>query len=87
MKKVVGDPSPQSPIQVEENPEYELMSDYSPDSYYPSAAEVVARHKKSNTFWKAVYRVREDDSDADCSATWRQVVPKKITITKYESIK
>lgn len=82
-----GNPTPQSPIQVEKNSEYEIMTDYVPDSYWPSAAEVVARHKKSDTFWKAVYAVREDDSDADCGATWRQVTPKKVTITKYESVK
>lgn len=79
-------PTPQSPIQVEKNPEYELMTDYVGDSYWPSAAEVVVKHKKSGTFWKAVYAVREDDSDADCGATWRQVVPKKVTITKYENV-
>jgi hypothetical protein len=79
-------PTPQSPIQVEKNPEYEIMTDYAGGSYYPSAAEVIVRHKKSGTYWKAIYRVREDDSDADWPATWRRVVPKKMTVTKYENV-
>lgn len=79
-------PTPQSPVQVEKNPEYEIMTDYAPGNWYPSASEIIVRHKKSNTFWMAVYAVREDDSDADCGATWRQVTPKKVTIIKYESV-
>jgi hypothetical protein len=79
-------PTPQSPIQAEKNPEYEVMTDYVSDSYYPSAAEVIVRHKASNTFWRAVYRVREDDSDADMGATWNRVVPEKVTITKYKTV-
>lgn len=85
MKDNKANPTPQSPVAVEKNPDYEIMTDYEPGNWYPSAAEVVAKHKATGTFWMAVYRVREDDSDADCGATWRQVFPKKITITKYES--
>lgn len=80
-------PTPQSPIQVEKNPEYEIMTDYIPGNWYPSASEVIAKHKKTGTFWMAVYAVREDDSDADSSATWHQVVPEKVTITKYKDVK
>jgi hypothetical protein len=79
-------PTPQSPIQVENNPEYEIMTDYVPGNWYPQAGEVVALHKKSGTYWQAVYAIREDDSDADVGATWHQVKPKKVTITKYESV-
>ena len=84
LKSLNLNPTPQSPIQVEKNPEYEVMTDYVPASYWPSAAEVIVRHKKSNTFWKAVYAVREEDSDAEYSTTWRRVVPAKITITEYK---
>ena len=80
------DPTPHSPEQVAGNPDYEVMRDYNPGSYYPSADEIVVKHKKSETFWRAVYAVREDDSDFDCSTTWRQVVPKKITITQYDIV-
>ena len=81
------DPTPQSPIAVEKNPAYELMDDYVSATYWPSAAEVVVRHKESNTFWQAVYAVREDDSDAEFSATWTQVAPKQVVITKYEPLR
>lgn len=86
MSKKLGNPTPQSPLAVEKNPDYELMTDYVGGNYYPSAAEVVAKHKATGTYWQAVYAVREDDSDADMSATWHQVVPKKVTITKYERV-
>ena len=80
------DPSPKSPEQVSKSKDYEVMSDYVGGSYYPSADEIVVKHKTSNTFWRAVYAVHEDDSDWQYSATWRQVVPQRVTITKYEPI-
>jgi hypothetical protein len=84
--KVIGDPTPMSPIMAEKSPDYEIMTDYSPGIYYPSGAEVIVKHKKSKTFWRAVYAVREDDSDADFGATWTQVKPKRVTITEYERV-
>jgi hypothetical protein len=88
MKKTITkpNPTPQSPVQVSESSDYEVMTDYIPGHYWPSADEIVVRHKKSNTYWRAVYAVREDDSDADMGATWKQVAPKKVTITKYEAV-
>ena len=87
MKKNTADPTPQSPLAVEKNPAYEAVSDYVPEQYWPNGAEFIVKHKATGTFWKAVYAVRMDDSDADMSATWRQVAPKKVTITKYEDVK
>ena len=79
-------PSPKSPKQVSKSPHYEVMSDYVGGHYWPSADEVVVRHKASNTFWRAVYAVHEDDSEWGFSANWRQVKPKQRTITEYEVI-
>lgn len=75
-----------SPIQAGQNPDYERMTGYQADSYWPSAVQIVVRHKATNTFWSAVYAIREDDSDAEYSASWRQVVPETVTITKYKNI-
>ena len=80
------DPSPKSPEQVSKSRAYEVMSDYVGGSYYPSADEIIVKHKASNTFWRAVYAVREDDSDWQYSVPWRQVVPTTVTITKYEPL-
>lgn len=83
-KKIEGDPTPQSPIDVENNTDYELMHDYVRGNWYPSASEVVAKHKKTGTFWMTIYAIREDDSDAGIPATWSQVFPKVISVIKYE---
>lgn len=87
MKKHPYDPTPRSPVEIQSHPEYKIMTDYQGDSYYPSACECIVHHKISNTFWKTIYAVREDDSDADCSATWRQVIPEQIIVTKYKDVK
>lgn len=85
MKKF--DPTPQSPEQVSKNTAYKVMYDYESGSYYPSACEMVAMHIESGTYWKTVYRIREDDSDYADSSTWRQVVPEPVTIIRYNDIK
>lgn len=79
-------PTPKSPEQVSKSPDYEVMSDYVGGHYWPSADEVVVKHKSSNTFWRAVYAVGEDDSEWVFSATWRQVTPVQVTTTKYELV-
>lgn len=48
-KKVVGDPSPQSVLSVDEDSKYERMRDFVGGDD-PSAAEVVYKHKESGTF-------------------------------------
>lgn len=84
-KKIAGDPTPQSPVAVEKNKDYQIMTDYVGNSYYPSAAECIALHVSTGTYWRTVYRLYEDSSEANFSATWREVVPEKVTITKYKS--
>jgi hypothetical protein len=84
--KSSGDPFPQSPLLVSKDANYEVMTNYIRNDYYPSADEIVVRHKASNTFWRAVYSVREDDSDFSVSATWTQVVPEQVITTRYKTI-
>lgn len=79
-------PSPASPGNVAKNKAYEVMHDYVSGSWYPSADEIIVKHKKSGTFWRAVYRVYEDSSEYDYSATWTQVTPSQRTITEYKPI-
>lgn len=86
-KKNVGNPTPQSPVAVEKNKNYKIMTDYVGDSYWPSSAECIALHKSTGTYWRTLYRVYEDSSEADLSATWREVVPEQVTITKYKDKK
>ncbi len=86
IEPVVGDPTPRSPASVCDDPDYECMNDYEPQGFWPSANEVVVRHKETGTFWRAVYRLREDDTDAYCSATWTQVQPRQILLTKYVDV-
>lgn len=82
-----ADPTPQSPLAVEKNPAYEAVSNYEPDQYWPNGASFIVKHKETGTFWRAVYAIRMDDSDADCSATWSQVEPKQLVVTKYVDVK
>jgi len=70
-------PTPKSPKQISEDPSYKVMDNYIGGSWYPSAAEMIVKHKASNTFWRAVYSVREDDSDFENGAAWQQVAPHK----------
>jgi hypothetical protein len=78
------DPTPSSPAKVCKNRAYKEMKHYQRNSYWPLADEVVVKHISSNTFWRAVYAVYDDSSNYDWAATWKQVFPKQITITKYE---
>lgn len=80
-------PTPRSPAEVFQNSDYEIMTDYQGNAFYPQASECVAKHRASNTFWRAVYAVRDDDSDSGLSATWCQVKPKQITVTIYEEVR
>ena len=75
-----------SPISVSKDKAYEVMRDYVGGSWYPSADEIIVKHIKSGTFWRAIYRVYEDSSEADCSANWTQVTPSQRTITEYKPI-
>jgi len=78
-------PGQKSPKQVSLDLDYEVMhNNDSPGTYYPPSEEIIVKHKGSNTFWRAVYSMRDDDSDYDCVARWRQVFPKQVTITRYE---
>lgn len=86
-KKVTGDPSPKSVLSVDKSSKYERMRDFVGGNWYPSAAEVVYKHKESGTFWRAVYRIYEDFSEADQSQNWTQVTPKTKTIVEYEVVK
>lgn len=79
-------PSNKSPASMFHDHDYEVMGDYIPNEYWPSASEMIVKHKQSNTFWRAVYAIREDDSDAELPATWVQVVPEIVTVTKYKTI-
>jgi hypothetical protein len=86
IEPVVGDPTPRSVASVCGDPAYEGMTDYEPQSFWPSANEVVVRHKETATFWRAVYKVRENNSDVYCSASWTQVQPQQVTVTKYVDV-
>lgn len=78
-----ADPSPMSPAKVAKNRSYQVMYDYEGGQWFPHADEMIVRHKKSNTFWRAVYRVGEDNSDYELSATWREVIPQIVLVHKY----
>jgi len=80
-------PTPNCPTHVFNDSDYEVMTNYLRGHYWPSAEEIIVRHKKSNTYWKAIYAVREDDSDADFPATWKQVIPNKIEMIEYKEVK
>lgn len=82
-----NNPTPKSPEQIAKDPAYKVMHDYIRGSYYPSADEVIVKHIESETFWKAVYSVRDDDSDYCFGATWRQVAPKSVITTEYNDVK
>jgi hypothetical protein len=78
-----GDPSPLSPKEASESSAYEVMNEYVRANYWPSADEVVVRHKASNTFWHVAYRMRADDSDYEMPAKWTQVWRMRETVVKY----
>lgn len=84
-KAHTGDPGRRSPQDVSKSSAYETMNGYSQEAYFPSAAAIVVKHKKTQTYWRAVYSVRDDDSDFGWPATWEQVEPEQITITKYKT--
>jgi hypothetical protein len=69
-------PSPRSPSEVSRDPAYEVMTAYEHGNYWPSADDIVVKHKETGTFWRAVYAMRNDDSDYEVPNTsWKQVVP------------
>lgn len=76
-------PSPRSPKDVADSSSYEVMRDSIPGNYWPSAEELVVKHKATGTFWKAVYQVRADDSDYGEPAHWKEVRPEPITRVRY----
>ncbi len=80
-----GNPNGRSPVQVNGMPEYEEMIDYTQPHYYPLANEIVVMHKSTKTYWRTIYRVYDDYSEYDCGATWTEVVPEKVTITRYKA--
>jgi len=81
--QVEGDPSPRSPKNVAQDTSYESVPNFVRGNYWPSADELIVKHKTTGTFWLVVYQVRADDSDYGMSATWKQVRPEIVTLTKY----
>lgn len=82
----MSNPSPKSPSDVAKDSDYEVMRDSLGGSYWPSADEMIVKHKATETFWRAVYSVGADDSDYALSATWKQVCPEPVTRMKYVEV-
>jgi hypothetical protein len=82
-----GDPSPGSPRKVVADRDYEEMRNFVRGHFYPSAEEIVVKHKSSGTFWRAIFQVRDDDDDSEYSAKWTEVRPEQEIVTKYVPVK
>jgi len=83
----IADPSGHSPEKVAEDPAYEVMNEYQRGNYWPSACEIVVKHKETSSYWRAVYAVGDDNSDWEFPCTWNQVFPEQVTITRYKTSK
>lgn len=79
-------PSPKSPSDVAKDPDYEVMTDSLGGNWWPSADEMIVKHKSTGTFWRAVYGVSADGSDYGLSAHWKQVRPEPATRVKYVEV-
>lgn len=60
-----------------------VQGGYQAGQYYPNAAECVVRHKRSRTYWRCTYAVREDDSDYEWPTEWRRVRPTVVKVTRF----
>lgn len=84
---VNGDPSPMSPDAVEKDSDYDVMREYEHGHYWPSAEEIIVRHRATDTFWRAVYQVRADDDDSHYGANWQEVSPSIVSVTRYTPVR
>lgn len=74
-----------SPETIANDSAFEVMRGYHAGNYWPSASELVVKHKATGTYWRAIYQERADDNDYSLSATWTEVKP--VTVTKYEPVR
>lgn len=62
-----------SPKAIAADSRFETCIDFERGNYWPSCDEMVVTHAPTGTFWRAVWRVRADDSDYEMPANWIQV--------------
>jgi hypothetical protein len=83
-----GDPDGRSPSQVAASEAYEWApSSWASNHCYPPADEYVAWHMETDTYWRCLCAVRDDDSDWDVGASWTQVIKVERTVVDYKAIK